>query len=314
MFRNVAGLTMIAAFAACTGSEPALLAEDGAGHRYPSIPATAKSQDLIYVTSAPDIYVFSFPDGGYVGTIQADYPYGTCVNAAGDVFVVETTQSKVDVYAHGASMPKRSLQYPGYDPTQCAVNPSTGDLVVMSGSGAALKRGTEASSIWIYPRGKGKPKEYQVTGLDYVDYACYDADSDLFIDGTLGAGAFALVELPNGKTAFKTISLDEEILNRIRSGGGIEWTGDRLAVANDTIYTATNIDKISITGTKARFAEQTSLDDATGGIGSFWIQGRRVVAPENDNGYLWPYPKGGSPVATLQVADGEGVVVSVARK
>jgi len=314
MFRRAAGLMMLAGFAACTGSHPALVASRGDVQNRLSIPAAAKSQDLVYVTSVPDIYVFSFPDGNYVGEIQADYPYGTCVNGAGDVFVVETTESKIDVYAHGANAPKRTLDYPGYNPTQCAVNPATGDLVVMSGSGAARKRGTEAYAIWIYPHGKGTPKEYQVSGLDYLDYACYDANSDLFIDGTVGAGAFGLVELPKGKAAFKTISLDEEILNRIRSAGGIEWTSGQLAVANDTIYTATAIDTISITGTRARFRHHTPLDDATGGIGPFWIVDGRVVAPENDDAYLWRYPKGGSPVVALQVADGDGVVVSLARK
>ena len=65
-----------------------------------------------------------------------------------------------------------------------------------------------------------------------------------------------------------------------------------------------------------RDAARESLKAA--GFGSplpgVWVAPSGVVVPEEGAAYLWRYPQGGKPVATLNVSAGNGVVVSLARK
>lgn len=273
----------------------------------------AKHKDLIYISDVPYILVYSYPDGGYVGELRGSYPYGLCVNAGGDVYVVEeTAPSQITEYAHGASKPFRTLEFPGYNPTECAVDPATGDLAVMAGAGAARRRSNSYLAVWLYPHGKGKGHRTQVTGLDYLEYACYDDKSDLFIIGQSSTKP-ALVELPKGAKRFEKISFDEEIQNRIRGAGPIEWSTNQLAIVNGTFYDDSKIDRISIDGTKARFRNETSLG-SYGGLGPFWIEDNRVVASVSNAAYIWRYPKGGKPLVSIGSTGGNGLVVSLARK
>lgn len=313
-FKIVLGFFAAAALVSCAGvSAPPLSAVQGDIQRAVWAFQGVKHRDLLYISDVPYIDVYSYPDGGYVGQIQGSYPYGLCVNAGGDVYVVEEFSSpRITEYAHGASKPKRTLAYPGFVPTQCTVDPATGNLVAIAGAGAARTRSGSGHVIALYPQGRGRGRHLRVTGLDYLEYACYDDKSDLFIIGQLATKP-ALVEMPRGKKGFETIALDEEAQNRIRSAGAIQWSGNELAIANGTFYNDSKIDRLSIVGTKAHFRNETSLG-SYGDVGPFWIEANRVVAPENAGAYIWRYPKGGKPLVTIGLSDGDGVVVSLARK
>ncbi len=293
----------------CGGLQPPI----GAPGTAPQSRTVLRDKDLIYITSVPYIDIFSFTDGKLLRQIKGQYPYGLCVNGAGDVFVVDPVADDITEYGHGAPKPKETLPFPSYSPTQCAADPATGNLAVISGSGADVRSATQTFEVWIYPQGKGTPTEYQFDGMNFLYYAAYDDKSDLFIDGTSASGGFGLVELPNGKSTFRSIRLNEEILNRIRSAGGIQWSAGRLAVGNDTRYPRASIDQLRIGGAQAHFGNQTVLSGSSG-IGPFWIQNGSAIVPEEDAAYLWKYPKGGKPFATLAVSGGDGVVVSLARK
>ena len=92
-------------------------------------PLSLASQDLLYITAPDHAYVYSYPNAKKLQVLRgltADVG-GACVDAAGNVYI--GVGSRVNVYAHGRTMPTRQLS--GVEsPLGCSVNLSSGDLAV----------------------------------------------------------------------------------------------------------------------------------------------------------------------------------------
>jgi hypothetical protein len=311
--RHLIAFVGIAAFTGCgarslPGENAAALTDVSSSS---SIRPSASSHDLLYVSSPPYVDVFKFPSGGSVGQINEEYPQGLCVNGKGDVFVVDADADDVVEYAHGGTSPKATLKFPGYEPTQCAADPATGDVAVVSGAGAVVRPRTESVDVWVYTAAKGKPHDYETNLLDYPGYLAYDEKSDLILDGEAPPSSkFGLIELTHGASEFKAVALNEEVQNRVRGGAGIQWVDGDLAVLTIAEYPRSAIDRLVLTGSKARFGRQTALGSSKNTDGAFWIQDGLAAVPEESDVGIWRFPQGGDPVDTLNVYGGSGVVVS----
>src|SRR5580700_6025837 len=96
----------------------------------------AKGDDLLYLSAARGIYVYSYPKGKHVGTLTTpNYAAYECADATGDVFItsVEGSQQGVYEYAHGGSQPINFL--PLTEARACSVDPTTGNLAVIQDLG-----------------------------------------------------------------------------------------------------------------------------------------------------------------------------------
>ena len=97
-------------------------------------PASQKiATALLYVSDAEtsSVYVFELPNGNLVQTLTGfDRPSGECVDKTGNVFIVDSNQSVVREYAHGGKTPIKLLNDAGYAPTDCSIDPVTGNLAV----------------------------------------------------------------------------------------------------------------------------------------------------------------------------------------
>ena len=126
------------AFAGCgsqvapTGGTPQPLAPATNGKSW-MLPE-AKGEDLLYVSNAPDVLVFSYPKGKLVGTIaNLQHPIGLCSDSNGNVFVVNRIyggfKDAVIEFPHGGTgstqtfMLARAAAY-------CSVAPESNDLAV----------------------------------------------------------------------------------------------------------------------------------------------------------------------------------------
>jgi len=195
------------------------LAGEGASWMSPD----AASQNLLYVSEARTVAVYSYPQRKLQGTLRHFYiATGMCVDKKGDVFVVDSGYGKIFEYAHGGAKRLVTLDSPTKDPVGCAIDPTTGDLAVGSlGFGSA-------PSIAIYKNARGKPVTYTDSAFHEFFFCGYDNNGNLFADGITapGSGNFALAELPQGKTALTTITVDQYI---VFPGGPVGWQtpGDR---------------------------------------------------------------------------------------
>jgi DNA-binding beta-propeller fold protein YncE len=272
----------------------------------------AKSKDLLYVGDIYDVTIYSYPQGKLEGRLNGFYEIGgECVDAKGDVFVVNTLGGKIVEYAHGGKKPIQTLQAPGYEPADCAIDPTTRNLAVTIFGGAS--RGELA----IYQDAKGTPTLY--TDPDFLNYGyCgYDDNGNLFIDGGNEDHAVVFAELRKGSSSLLNLTLDQSF----NDTGAIQWDGKYLAVGNQN---TSNIYRFSISGSQGTEVGVTQLGGDAHWVHKFFILDHKVIAPNfyfigsrfESNVLIFDYPAGGSPLKTISkgVKASEAAVVSKAQK
>jgi hypothetical protein len=261
----------------------------------------AKRQRLLYVSDskANAVYVFTYPKGTPAGTLTGfDEPWGMCSDRSGDVFVADVWNFRLVEYAHGGTTPIATLTDDDGHPTNCSVDPSTGNLAVVY---YFLNDPSRSTEIGVYANARGTPQRYTGSKLADGMWACtYDDRGNLFVNGTYGyiSTNVGLAELPRGHGKLIDIALGTHIAYL----SGVQWTGKYLAMAEQSGsrgYPAT-IYQLSVSGTNAAQVGATELYH-TQGVEQFWVEGDKVTAPSEDNAGVrfYPYPAGGQPTKTL---------------
>ena len=249
----------------------------------------AKRKDLLYASSLHRIDVFSYPTGRRVGKLRIGYDIGgLCSDPKGDVFV--DAGAKVFEYEHGGTDPIAIVKSKFGFPFQCAFDPTTGNLAVIS----TIDSGPE--HITIYKNVTGKAEEYEDYGTFYSFFGCvYDGGGNLFVTGYTDA----LGELPKGADAFinykPSLKTDESVL------AGIQWDGKYVTVQEvppDKHHAL--LDRITITHKKATVVSRTEL--AGNQIRFKWLYSGVAIGFEGQNHHaigFWLYPAGGGTVKVL---------------
>jgi hypothetical protein len=170
-------------------------------------------------------------------------------------------------------------------PSSCAMDGS-GDLAV------GILYGAGGGDIVIFKNASGQGTVY-TTPLAREYFDGYDPNGNLFFDGLTGTYRFDFLELPEGSTQIKTI----ETSNTVRFPGSVQWDGTYLAVTDqvaDAIY------RYTVRGTKAMLKGKVSLSGA-GDCAQTWIATGIVFCADagNEDGEVFKYPAGGSPIATF---------------
>jgi hypothetical protein len=269
----------------------------------------AKKKDLLYVSDVgtDDVYVYSYPKGTLKGTLTGfTNPVGECVDKTGDVFITDFFSSNILEFAHGGTSPIATLSDPGYYPTGCSVDPTTGNLAVTNEETAV---GSGQGDVAIYKDAKGSPKAHYADPHIYYMYFCgYDNAGNLFVDGQTSDSAFGFGKLPSGGSSFTNITLNQSIAYP----GGVQWDGKNTAVGDEqtgVIY------EFTIKRKKGTKVGSTPLVGASA-VYQFWIQGAKVVAPSEDTQsvMIYNYPAGGSATKTITGLDSPaGATVSRAK-
>ena len=270
----------------------------------------AKTGDLLYVSDAGNrrVDVFSYPRGKSVGRLYGFVsPAGECVDAAGNVFVVDTEALEIVEYAHGLKKPIATLDNPGYDTRSCSVDPTTGNLEVANECGTrygSYCAPYEWGNIAIYRRAKGSPKYYTDPDMPKFGYAegTYDDRGDIFATAGYVYGSSYCVcsftELPKGRRKIDTISMGQ-----YKTGGNLQWDGKHLAVAiAGGGYGSSKIIQFAIRHRQGTEVGSTTLSGVVE-LNQFWIDGGTVIvatynAPYEEVQYF-NYPAGGSPTKTI---------------
>jgi hypothetical protein len=266
-----------------------------------------KSSVLVYISdeNAKNVRILSYPKLTPIRDLSGfTKPIGECVDSAGDVFVVDAGSAAVYEFAHGGSAPINTLSDPGYAPSDCSVDPSTGDVAVSNWDNGSGAKGNVA----VYKAGKKKPEAYYSDAkLSYPIACTYDDRGNLYVDGYNGAGSkkYGFAELAKGSTSLTTIKVHAPI----EQGAGLLWDGTYVAVEDehsDTIY------RLAVRGKKADLAGVTPLTRSTA-VAYFWVYKGSVVAADFGASEIgvWNYPRGGIPERTeAGFVDPMGVAIS----
>jgi hypothetical protein len=222
------------------------------------------------------------------------------VDSAGNVWVTEQYGQDVIKYAHGGTLRIATLSVPGF-PTGCSVDPTTGNLAVVSWEEA--QGYNSAGGVFIFAHAAGTPTFYTDQNLFQYFPPGYDPKGNLFVQGY--NPTVELVELPHGGSSFQEISLGN---TSIWAPGGVMWDGQYMA-ATDLQYqggSTTAIYRISVSGTTGTVVGTTVLNDSCSSNNAEviqpWIAGSMLIGGNHWCKYrvgFWNYPDGGNPTRLL---------------
>lgn len=218
-------------------------------------------------------------DGGQ-GCTNVLYGYGKKImwNIGGPT---QVTEYKVP------DTPIKTLSFPYSFPTSCAMNTS-GDLAV----GVFYESGPGGGDVVIFKNATGTGVVYS-TPLDAEYFDGYDNKGNLFADGFTSSGNFGLVELPKGSSTFETITTS----NAVQFPGSVQWDGTYVTVFDQL---ANALYQYTVSGKTATLKGTVQLS-GSGDCAQTWIVKGLLYCGDagNDNGEVFKYPAGGSPVAVL---------------
>jgi hypothetical protein len=274
----------------------------------------ASGTDLVYVSGQSKggpgrgyVYVYSYPDGKQLGKLTGLFlPTGECVDKTGNVFITNSGGDHIAEYAHGGTKPIALLKDPRVEPSDCAIDSTTGDLAVTN-----FQSVSDRGGVSIYKGAKGAPIVYSYKNIYYWYNCGYDDKGNLFVDGRDHAGKFRFAELPKSSNAFIAITLDK----RLGFPGSVQWDGKYITVEDQS---TSKIHRFVMTGKFGTEIGSTALGSATDVVES-WITGSAVIGSNSDlKGHysirFWRYPGGGQPT---KIITGQkvalGVTVSLAQ-
>jgi hypothetical protein len=203
-----------------------------------------------------------------------------------------TGSDEIAEFKVGGASPIRMLRTGPYT-SGCAVDPATGDLAALD---------VIPGGVTIFHKARGKGKVISGSGEAYFDG--YDNQSNLYVDGSSSHG-FTLVELKKGSNAFVTITTS----NTVEFPGSVQWDGKYLTVTDqeaDAIY------RYAVSGTHATLKGTVLLSGAAD-CAQTWIARPYAYCADagNNDGEVFKYPAGGSPITALSGMDFPFGVVSL---
>ena len=297
-FRRWAVSASLILIAGCADAQltPAGAVTDAAGTRSSLMRPQTKVGDLLYYSGAGqygnETYMLSFPKGELIGSFAGDG--ALCPDNAGNVWLAgypnKFVSKELAEFAHGGETPMRTLDVPSV-PNDCAVDPVTGNIAVVSAPG----------KVYIYGSTSSAPRTFTT---NFGAGSCtYDSSGNLFILGNRpkGYGARAEVaELPEGAKKFER---RWGYRNDTGNFSGVRWDGTNITIGTGLFMTP-GVTRFSVRG-KHLQAQGGLGFRGMASIGAYSIQGSKIVLTNNGGIgkfaliYMYPYPAGGRPVKKI---------------
>jgi hypothetical protein len=289
--KTIGALIVLAICSGCGGSS----VPPGALSAPASVTATvlperavdAKSNQFEYVINDYGSYasIFDYPTGTkQIGTISNVGGQG-CTNVLYGVgkktFWIMAGADQMTEY-EVPKKPVKTLSIATGQPSGCAMD-EQGDLAVGD---------LTSGSVIIFKDASG-PGTVIPTDLAMVYFVCYDDKGNLFFDGLNKLSHFELYEIPNGSNKFESIAAS----NIVDYPGSVQWDGKYVTVLDQV---QSSIYRYTVKGTAATLKSTVTLKGA-GDCTQTWIATGIVFCADagNDDGEVYAYPAGGSPIAVL---------------
>jgi hypothetical protein len=283
------------------------------------------SGDLLYVAHARNIYethtsvsIFSLPQGKPVARISLGELSGMCSDTAGNVWLVVYRSSLkafyAEKYAHGGAEPIARIRISKYYVSGCAVDPSSGDLAVMSSAGGS--QGNGSVDVWTGAR-PGEPAVHDVPFTP--KNGAYDDAGNLFVDGCGCADSdpwLLFGELLKGRHAVTTVGIDK----KTALPGGVQWDGQYIAVQTGghlrRLMGRPRVYRLEVSAGSAHVVGVViPKNPALSSTAWFAVSGSSIVSTSGAHSSevdIWPYPAGGPHTRIIgSFGDIRGLTVSV---
>lgn len=255
-----------------------------------SVPAAKErigSGPFIFVTqNNSTVQVFSYPKAKLVYTLTGFAGVsGACADREGHAYIADPGKSTIVEYLPGEVNPIAVLNDQDYQPTDCAIDPTTGNVAVANEYSHDYTSGT----IAIYNRTSARPRILTDPNIYRPEHCGYDDKGNLYVDGYTKGLDIDLDMLPARSTIFTNLTLEIALGNP----GSVQWDGKYLALSDrvsNVIY------QLEIAGSHANEVSSSVLNGVNYGLNAFWIVGGKVVGVSSIDELIgiWKYPAGGS--------------------
>jgi hypothetical protein len=260
-------------------------------HLVPLTPDKQNKKKRLYQYEATpsELLEFDYPKSDSpIGEVGSG-AQGECTNVifgAGKktFWVTASGTDQVDEFNVGGSRPIKTLTTPSGDvPVGCGMDPATGNLVATI---------INTGAVVVYSKASGSGTVSQ-SPLIEAFCAGYDQGSNLYVDGFNSEGTFGFVELKKGSSTWETLSTS----NSVEFPGQVQFDGKYVTVNDQEAH---DIFGYTCKGTSCALKRTVSLTGSSD-CDQTWIGNGVAFCPDagNDDGAVYKYPAGGSPIATL---------------
>ncbi len=259
------------------------------------VPDASKSNRYEYIFSYYGSYasVFNYPkSNGMIGQIDGAGGQG-CTNVLHGygkkiIWNAGRTNNLITEYSVPKNNVLKTLSLNYEFTSSCAMN-KNGDLAV----GVLLGDSYGAGGQQIIFKNASGSGTVHTTPLAKAYFAGYDPQGNLFADGFDPSYYFMLVELPNGTGKAVTITTS----NSPEFPGSVQWDGKYLTVFDQL---TNQMYQYTVSGTTATLKNTIQFNGSSDCAQTWIVKGLMYCADAgNDNGEVFAYPAGGSPLATF---------------
>jgi len=235
-------------------------------------------------------------------------PQGLATDAKGNLYVADTLNSRIQIYAPPYTKKPKTLSDPGQYPCGVSVL-NNGEFVAVTN---IISTSYGAGSVTIYKKNKAG-KAISSSSFAKVYFAGFDANGDLYIDGSNSSGDVVVGEIAKATTTGKKI-VTLTTRNLIEFPGGIEVTiKGKIAIDDQeaaSVYTY-NAPKKGSLGSPVNTTALTGSGDPV--TFAFTSTNKDLWTADALNVELleFAYPKGGSALKTIPVMGVEPAGVAV---
>jgi hypothetical protein len=237
-------------------------------------------------------------------------PQGLATDTKGNLYVADTNNSQILVYAPPYTKAPKKLADPGYYPAGVAVI-TIGTTTYVGVSNICSAPNCTQGGFIVYKNGKSKGA-FQSSSIYRVYFCGFDAKGNLFVDGQDTNFVPTFGEVPNaigGKKAYKTLTTG----NAISFPGGVQVTAKGKIAIDDqtgiTVYTY-NPPKNGSLGSPIKTTALTGSGDPVTFAFTMTDADLWTADAVNANSAEFKYPAGGSAVKTITVG-GQPIGVAV---
>jgi hypothetical protein len=193
------------------GAQSTSVLRPGVPELHPNLPPTAfvsneinaKGGASIIVSDASNNVVDIFNAAGKQTAQLTGFsqPQGLALDKAGNLYVADTKNSRIQVYVAGFTGTPATINDPGESPASVSID-SKGNLGVAN----ILTTGSGPGSVSFFNKGGTLLTTLSNANFYKVIFDAFDDEGDLYIDGTNASGAFVAGEVVGGVSG-KAISI-----------------------------------------------------------------------------------------------------------
>jgi NHL repeat len=235
-------------------------------------------------------------------------PQGLATDAKGNLYVADTVNSRIQVYAAGFKKAPKTLSDPGQYPAGVAVM-NNGQFVAVTN---IIDVNGGPGSVTLFKKGKAGKAILNST-FARVYFCGFDAKGNLYIDGSDVNGSTVVGRIANLTTGGKTIKV-LKTGNTISFPGGVAvTTAGKIAIDDQSgaaIFTY-NAPKNGSLGNPVKTTGLTGVSDTV--TFAFMANDKDLWTADagNEASYEFKYPAGGSALHTISVPGGQPIGVAV---